>query len=113
MTVASKIEDVVQEVLEALSNLSSEKRREQIRYFAPGSQEVVGVNNPDMKEVIKALKDKYISWDELEWIALCKELVKRDIYECQIIAYELIWSKQKVIECPKLPGSDRSLEKPG
>ena len=97
MTVASKIEDVVQEVLKALSDLSSEKRREQIRYFAPGSQEVVGVNNPDMKEVIKALKDKYISWDELEWIALCKELVKRDIYECQIIAYELIGRNKKLL----------------
>ena len=97
MVVASKIEDVIQEVLEALSDLSSEKRREQIRYFAPGSQEVVGVNNPDMKEVIKALKDKYISWDVLEWIALCKELVKRDIYECQFVAYELIGRNKKLL----------------
>jgi 3-methyladenine DNA glycosylase AlkD len=93
----SKINEVVQEVLEALSDLSSEKRQEQIRYFAPGSQEVVGVSNPDMQEVIKALKDKYPSWDEREWISLCKELVKRDIFECQAIAYELIGRNKKLL----------------
>lgn len=93
----AKIESVVREILEALSDLSSEKRKEQIRYFAPGSQEVVGVSNPDMKEVIKALKDKYMTWDEREWISLCKELVKRDVFECQVIAYELIGRNKKLL----------------
>ena len=60
----TEVNRVVDEVLEALSDLSSEKRQEQIRFFAPGSQEVVGVSNPDMKEVIKALRDKYKTWDE-------------------------------------------------
>jgi 3-methyladenine DNA glycosylase AlkD len=97
MGAKSEIEGVVKEVLEVLSDLSSEKRREQIRYFAPGSQEVVGVSNPDMKEVIKALSDKYKTWDEQQWIALCKELVKRDIFECQGIAYELIGRNKKLL----------------
>ena len=91
------IGSVVREVLEALSDLSSEKRREQIRYFAPGSQKVVGVSNPDMKELIKALTEKYASWDEQQWIALCKKLVKQDIFECQVIAYELIGRNKKLL----------------
>lgn len=93
----AKIESVVGEIMEALFDLSSEKRKEQIRYFAPGSQEVVGVSNPDMKEVIKALKDKYLIWEEREWISLCKELVKRDVFECQVIAYELIGRNKKLL----------------
>ncbi|TFH25849.1 MAG: DNA alkylation repair protein [Bacteroidia bacterium] len=97
MGAKSEIESVVKEVLEALSDLSSAKRREQIRYFAPGSQEVVGVSNPDMKEVIKALREKYYTWEESQWIALCKELVKRDIFECQGIAYELIGRNKKLL----------------
>ena len=97
MGARTEIESVVREVLEALSDLSSEKRREQIRYFAPGSQKVMGVNNPDMKEVIKALREKYQTWEEQQWIALCKELVKRDIFECQGIAYELIGRNKKLL----------------
>ena len=97
MGTRANIDSVVGEVLEALADLSTEKRKEQIRYFAPGSQEVVGVSNPDMKEVIKALREKYNTWDNSQWIALCKELVKRDIFECQVIAYELIGRNKKLL----------------
>ena len=98
MDVTKGTEAVVKEVLEAFSELSSEKRKEQIRYFAPGSQEVVGVANPDLKELIKALKDKYLSWDEQQWIALCKALVNEDVFECQVLAYELIGRNKKLLE---------------
>lgn len=97
MVVKSKMEGVVREVLEALSDLSSEHRKKQTLYFAPGSQEVIGVSNPDMKEVIKALKEKYRDWDEQDWILFSKELVIRDIYECQILAYELIGRNKQIL----------------
>ena len=97
MGTRANIDSVVGEVMEALADLSSEKRKEQIRYFAPGSQELVGVSNPDMKEVIKALREKYNTWDNSQWIVLCKELVKRDIFECQVIAYELIGRNKKLL----------------
>jgi 3-methyladenine DNA glycosylase AlkD len=89
---------VVQEVLEALSELSTEKCRQQIRYFAPGSQNVVGVANPDLKELIKALRTKYHSWNEQQWIALCKALVAEDVFECQVLAYEIIGRNKKLLE---------------
>ena len=88
---------MLEEILEALGDLSSEKRIEQIRYFAPGSQEVIGVSNPDLKEVIKALKDKYKGWDVRQWIELCKVLVKQDIFECQVLAYEIIGRNKKLL----------------
>jgi 3-methyladenine DNA glycosylase AlkD len=88
---------VVREVLDTLSDLSSEKRRKQILYFAPGSQDVVGVSNPDLKEVIKALREKYKHWDEQHWIALCKALVACDIFECQVLAYEIIGRNKRLL----------------
>jgi len=97
MAARGKIQGVVYEVLEALSDLSSEHRKKQTLYFAPGSQEVIGVSNPDMKEVIKALKEKYQDWDEQDWILLSKELVCQDIFECQVIAYELIGRNKKLL----------------
>jgi 3-methyladenine DNA glycosylase AlkD len=91
------IKKTVGEVLEALSDLSSEKKQEQIRYYAPSSQKVFGVSNPEMQELIKALREKYRAWDEQQWIALCKELVKCDIFECQGMAYELIGRNKKLL----------------
>jgi len=88
---------VVREVREALSDLGSEERRKQIRYFAPGSQEVAGVSNPDLKEVIKALREKYRHWDEKPWIALCKDLVACDVFECQVMAYEILGRNKKLL----------------
>ena len=90
--------EVVREVMEALSELSTEKRKEQIRYFAPGSQEVIGVANPELQELIKALKVKYINWDERQWIALCKALVAENVFECQALAYEMIGRNKKLLE---------------
>jgi len=97
MLAAKTLEGVLREVLEALEDLSSEKRKKQIRYFAPGSQEVVGVSNPDLKEVIKALRAKYQNWDEQDWIYLAKGLVNCDVFECQLIAYELIGRNKRIL----------------
>lgn len=97
MGTQNRIAGVLDEVLDALSDLSSEKRKAQIRYFAPGSQKIIGVSNPDMKELIKVLKEKYQNWNEQEWISLAKELVRQDIFECQVIAYELIGRNKKLL----------------
>ncbi len=94
---SSEIQRTLGEVLDALSDLSSEERRKQIRYFAPGSQDVVGVSNPDLKEVIKALREKYRHWDEQHWIKLCKALVACDVFECQVLAYEIIGRNKRLL----------------
>ena len=94
---SSEIQRTLGEVLDALSDLSSEERRKQIRYFAPGSQDVVGVSNPDLKEVIKALREKYRHWDDQHWIKLCKALVACDIFECQVLAYEIIGRNKRLL----------------
>lgn len=58
--------------------------------MAPTSQRVIGVTNPDMKGVIKALRNQYAGWKAVEWITLCKTLVNTAIFECQVVAFEMI-----------------------
>lgn len=91
------IKPVVREVLDALSGFSSDKRRKQIRYFAPGSQEILGVSNPNLKEVIKVFSERYKHWDEQRWIALCKSLVACDVFECQVLSYEIIGRNKRLL----------------
>jgi 3-methyladenine DNA glycosylase AlkD len=89
--------DIVGEIIEALEELSTPRRQEMSKHSFPTSQRVIGVTNPEMKEVIKAVRERYSGWSELEWILLCKELVAQDVFECQVVAYEMIGRDKKLL----------------
>ncbi|MCP4309756.1 MAG: DNA alkylation repair protein [Bacteroidetes bacterium] len=88
---------IVREIIEALEELSTTRRLEMSARNFPTSQRVIGVTNPDMKAVIKALRERNAGWIEQEWIELCKALVKQDIFECQVVAYEMIGRDKKLL----------------
>jgi len=67
------------------------------RHSFPTSQRVIGVTNPQMREVIKAVRERHESWIEAQWISLCKALVLEDVFECQVIAYEIINKDRKLL----------------
>lgn len=88
---------IVQEILEALEDLSSPERVKKSAYYFPTAQRVIGVSNPDIKAVIKALRNRHKGWSEGEWISLSKELVSTGVFECQVVAYELIGRDKKLL----------------
>jgi len=88
---------IVKEVLEALSDLGSVERREKMRTYAPSSQKAFGVTNPDIKQVLKELRKSYSDWNTSDWIDLCKSLVATGVFECQVLAFELIGRDRKML----------------
>jgi 3-methyladenine DNA glycosylase AlkD len=88
---------IVEEVIEALEDLSTSRRQEMSAHSFPTSQRVIGVTNPHMKEVIRELRIQYPEWSEHQWIDFCKELVGRGIFECQIVAFEMIGRDKKLL----------------
>lgn len=90
--------DVVNEIIEALSDLGSAERREKSRTYFPTAQKVLGVTNPDIKALIRELKKQYSDWDPSDWITLCKALVGTGIFECQVVAFELIGRDRKLLD---------------
>lgn len=88
---------IVGEIIEALEELGTEERKKVTAHFLSTSQRVIGLSNPDLKELIKALRSKYETWASRDWIGLCKELVKQDIFECQVLAYEIIGRNKKLL----------------
>jgi 3-methyladenine DNA glycosylase AlkD len=90
--------DVVNEIMEALSDLGSAERREKSRTYFPTSQKVLGVTSPDLKQVLKELKKKYSDLDSSDWISLCKALVATGVFECQVLAFELIGRDRKLLD---------------
>lgn len=88
---------IVQEIIVALEDLSDPERKEMSKTYFPTAMKVIGVSNPDLKAVIRELKSRYRTWQAREWIELCKELVAREIFECQVLAFEMIGRDKKIL----------------
>lgn len=89
---------VVNEILDAFADLGSAERREKSKTYFPTSQQVLGVTNPDLQAVIKEIRKKYGPGSPGEWIGLCKALVATCVFECQVLAFELIGRDRKLLD---------------
>jgi 3-methyladenine DNA glycosylase AlkD len=104
---------IVQEIVEALEDLGSPERSEQTKYYAPTAQRVIGVSSPDLDRLLRELKARHRDWNERDWLGLCKELVARDIFECQALAFGIISSNRKLLsslQYEDLAGLGRNLD---
>jgi len=89
---------VVKEILEALSDLGSAERREKSKTYFPTAQKVMGVTNPDIKSILKEIRTSYGPGTPREWVKLCKKLVATGVFECQVLAYEMIGRDRKLLD---------------
>jgi 3-methyladenine DNA glycosylase AlkD len=91
------IKEAVREVRETLHMMGDHARRARMATYAPTAMEVEGVTGPELKGVIRDLKQKYREWDTGAWITLCVALVDTSVFECQVLAYELIGRNKKLL----------------
>ena len=90
-------QSLVNEIKEALEDLSTPERREKTLYFITSSQKVLGVSSPDMRGLIKEIRKQYKDWPPESWIELSKALVRTAVYECQLTGFEMIAGNKKVL----------------
>ncbi len=88
---------IVNEIIEAFKELSNPERIEKSKTYFPTSMKVMGVTNPELKTIIKELKKRYPNWIESDWITFCKSLVSKEIFECQVLAFEIIGRNRKLL----------------
>jgi 3-methyladenine DNA glycosylase AlkD len=91
------IREAVREVTEALQMMGDHVRRAKMATYAPTAMEVAGVTGPQLKGVIRDLKQKYREWDARAWITFCVALVDTSVFECQVLAYELIGRSRNLL----------------
>jgi len=97
MSLHMDVKSVVNEILEALSDLGSAERREKSKTYFPTAQQVMGVTNPDIKNLLKEIRTKFGPGSPWEWINLCKALVATSVFECQVLAFEMIGRDRKLL----------------
>jgi 3-methyladenine DNA glycosylase AlkD len=89
------------EILDALYDLGSDERSGKMRTYAPTVQKALGVSNPEIRAVMKETRRKYAQGKPAEWIELCKSLVATGVFECQVIAFEMIGRDRRLLDALK------------
>ena len=68
----------------------------------PNSMEVLGVRNPAMKQVIKEWWVELKNWSPEKLLGFAKELVKTRVFECNQVAFELLWRNTDALRLIRL-----------
>jgi 3-methyladenine DNA glycosylase AlkD len=92
------ITSTVNQVVDTLKEFSNPARVEKMKTYAPTANKVLGVSNPQLQMVLKELKKAHAAWSPRQWINLSKALVACEIFECQVLAYELIGRNRKLLD---------------
>ena len=85
------------EVIKLLNLEADPVRKEASKTMFPTSMEYLGVRNPNMKSLIK---DWWVDLKTLqpeELILFAKKLVKTKIFECNYVAFELLWKNKQAL----------------
>lgn len=88
----------IKAIIHELQSEADPKRKEASKTMFPTKMEYLGVRNPDIKLLIKKW------WTELKFLppekllSFCKKLVKTKIFECNHIAYELLWKNKDALK---------------
>jgi 3-methyladenine DNA glycosylase AlkD len=88
---------LIKDVITALASYKNPQREEFSKTNYPTRLKVLGVTVPDMKIVLKELKDETKALSARDKINLALELIDTDIFECHHMAYEYIGRDKKVL----------------
>lgn len=89
--------ELIEDTLATMTSLSDEKRKKLGYSYYPTQMEIIGVTNPNLQKITKALKQVSQSFSPEEKINLAISLVEKEIFECQYVAYSYLNDK-KIIE---------------
>lgn len=91
------MERIVQDIIESLESLADEKRIAFAKTSYPTKLKVIGVTNPSLKIVLKAMKTQIKAWEPVLKLELAKALINTQLFECQQLAYELLDKDYKTL----------------
>ncbi len=57
----------------------------------------LGVSAAQLRSVVSEWSNILHDFSTEQWIELCIQLTRNDVFECQVMAYEILWTKKKVL----------------
>jgi len=90
------MENLIKDIRESLEELADEKRIEFAKKSYPTKMRVIGVTVPNLKIVLKELKNQTKSFELKEKLDLIKRLIDEDVFELQQIAFEYLQTQKNL-----------------
>lgn len=85
------------EIINRLEAAADPARKEASKTMFPTSMEYLGVRNPEIKLLIREWWCKLSKLQPEEFILFSKNLVKTKIFECNYVAFELLWKNKQTL----------------
>jgi 3-methyladenine DNA glycosylase AlkD len=90
------MESLIIDIRESLEELADEKRIEFAKKSYPTKMQVIGVTVPNLKIVLKELREQAKLFETEEKLDLIKRLIDKNIFELQQIAFEYLQAEKNL-----------------
>lgn len=88
---------MIEQIISDLKQFGDADRREAAQTMFPTSMIYLGVRAPNEKELLKEWWIDIKNWPPERLIEFAKELVKTRIFECNQVAFELLWKNKNAL----------------
>ena len=93
---------MISKIISELEFVADPNRREASKTMFPTSMNYLGVRTPDFRELLKDWWKEIKTWSPGKLVQFSKELVETRIFECNQLAFELLWKNKDALRLLKL-----------
>ncbi len=93
---------MISKIIAELQQVADPLRKQASQTVFPTAMNYLGVRSPDAKKLIKEWWIEIKNWPPEKLIVFSKELVATRIFECNQIAFELLWKNKNALRLLKL-----------
>jgi 3-methyladenine DNA glycosylase AlkD len=88
----------IQTIINGLRDVADPKRSEASKTMFPTSMEFFGVRAPDLRKLEENWWEVFKNYSSNEILEFAKKLVDTRIFECNQLAFELLWKHKKALD---------------
>ena len=89
---------MISKIKAELNLVADTVRKEASKTMFPTSMEYMGVRTPNFRKLFKTWWEEIRLWSPEELIQFAKELVETRIFECNQLAYEILWKNKNALK---------------
>jgi 3-methyladenine DNA glycosylase AlkD len=93
---------MISKIIEELEFVADPARKEASKTMFPTSMKYLGVRTPDLRVLLKNWWVEIRNWPPEKLVKFSKELVDTRIFECNQVAFELLWMNKTALRMLRL-----------
>ncbi len=93
---------MISKIISELEFVADPMRKEASKTMFPTSMKYLGVRTPDLRNLLKNWWIEMKNWPPEKIIDFAKQLVKTRIFECNQVAFELLWMNKTALRLLRL-----------